>query len=713
MGKPFINDALVGNGRLLAAFSSEGTLLRCWWPNVDYGQHIRDFRVGIAWDDEGGVEWLDDSAGSAEYVEDSNVLRVTCEVALGTVTRTMFVAQEEDVLVQRVEFVPHKESMSGGAQSHAQPPYLVLAANLHMYEQENYQATRFEAAEGAAVHYFRDAYASIGFLEGRPDKYRVAKLPVDVNIAALDGMSPGLGDESALAKRFLPMNSGNSQGANDSDTNGPSFAMTVCMSFASTLSESLAGLGKARITTYARMLATSVQHAAQILHQALAWPDGLSHALDESSSTGPMDEHDVIGSKAVSVYKRSLLAFSLLQGPGGGMVAAPEFDEAFSRCGGYAFCWGRDAAFIVTAMDATHLHSQANRFYEWALSVQEPDGLWEHRHYLDGKLAPAWGIQLDETASLVWGMANRLAEGKLKLDLESAFPALVRAAKRLIGLIDRSTNLLSPSMDLWEERMGEHVYSAAAGSAALRDFGRLLRDEGFSKQIVERSLMEESSVAALAVECEEAAETLARGVQSAVSPDHGGFLRARLLSVSPADYVRLKESGRPVSERRDEYGYARHAVLEDSVIDVSLLGLAVPFGVVPPEDPVMKRTALLIEERLTREIGGIGRYEGDPYIGGNPWLLATLWLGLYKLRLGDVAGALGHVRWAVQHATPLGFLPEQVNRITGETAWVNPLAWSHAMFALFAEEWATVTGAESQPGAVGASDAIDKAGAAS
>ena len=38
--------------------------------------------------------------------------------------------------------------------------------------------------------------------------------------------------------------------------------------------------------------------------------------------------------------------------------------------------------------------------------------------------------------------------------------------------------------------------------------------------------------------------------------------------------------------------------------------------------------------------------------------------------------------WATKNATNLGFLPEQVDKFTGEPAWVMQLAWSHAMFII-------------------------------
>jgi glucoamylase len=75
------------------------------------------------------------------------------------------------------------------------------------------------------------------------------------------------------------------------------------------------------------------------------------------------------------------------------------------------------------------------------------------------------------------------------------------------------------------------------------------------------------------------------------------------------------------------------------------------------------------------------RYEGDTYAGGNPWVLAALWLGLYRRQLGDAAGHRRAVEYARRVATPLGLLPEQVTD-EGQPAWVVPLAWSHAMLVL-------------------------------
>jgi GH15 family glucan-1,4-alpha-glucosidase len=81
-------------------------------------------------------------------------------------------------------------------------------------------------------------------------------------------------------------------------------------------------------------------------------------------------------------------------------------------------------------------------------------------------------------------------------------------------------------------------------------------------------------------------------------------------------------------------------------------------------------------------VGGIHRYEGDSYAGGNPWVLATLWMSIFHSLLGNREKALEYLGWTEANSSPAGLLPEQVNRHHGGPAWVLPLNWSHAMYIL-------------------------------
>jgi GH15 family glucan-1,4-alpha-glucosidase len=117
--------------------------------------------------------------------------------------------------------------------------------------------------------------------------------------------------------------------------------------------------------------------------------------------------------------------------------------------------------------------------------------------------------------------------------------------------------------------------------------------------------------------------------------------------------------------------------------DASLLGLAWPFGVIGANSPRMHKLVEVLRNRLLLSDGGIRRYEGDTYAGGNAWILTTLWLGLWSRQTGDDDDYLRALNYAIERQTAVGLLPEQSGP-DGAPSWVVPLTWSHAMLVLAA-----------------------------
>jgi GH15 family glucan-1,4-alpha-glucosidase len=136
-------------------------------------------------------------------------------------------------------------------------------------------------------------------------------------------------------------------------------------------------------------------------------------------------------------------------------------------------------------------------------------------------------------------------------------------------------------------------------------------------------------------------------------------------------------------------------------VDASLLGLAVPYGVVSPDDPIMIRSVEYIESTILQD-GGVHRYAEDSYFGGGAWILLTAWLGWYYSELAakrpDLASDLQPkiqtcMNWIETQAEGDHYLPEQVpenlNHPPYLTTWVerwgdiaSPLLWSHANYIL-------------------------------
>ena len=112
----------------------------------------------------------------------------------------------------------------------------------------------------------------------------------------------------------------------------------------------------------------------------------------------------------------------------------------------------------------------STNFYRWTLMAQDKDGSWQQRHYHDGMLAPSWGLQIDGGASILWGMHEHykvLSEDAQKAFAMEVWPALEAGAEFLVRTINKESGLPTASMDLWEERKGEHTYSSAAVYAGL------------------------------------------------------------------------------------------------------------------------------------------------------------------------------------------------------------------------------------------------------
>ena len=112
----------------------------------------------------------------------------------------------------------------------------------------------------------------------------------------------------------------------------------------------------------------------------------------------------------------------------GGISAAMEIDEYKTKCGRYGFCWPRDAVFICRAMDVLGMKDEVAKFYNvFCKNTQEKNGMWEQRFYLDGRLAPSWGYQIDETASVISGVLDHYLKTKDREFLKETFKMCEKA----------------------------------------------------------------------------------------------------------------------------------------------------------------------------------------------------------------------------------------------------------------------------------------------
>ena len=344
---------------------------------------------------------------------------------------------------------------------------------------------------------------------------------------------------------------------------------------------------------------------------------------------------------AVDRILRSLEIIRSSQAASGAYLASPNFPT-------YRYCWFRDGSFIAYAMDLYGEYESSRRFHTWAASMvnareiavlravhaglsgsaPNAEDILHTRYAVDGtESGEEWSNhQLDGLGTWVWAL-----EQHQRLSGEALAPDHLHAA----GLVaDYLVALWSqPCFDCWEEFSDQvHPYTLAAIYAGLLAESRLnRRDHAIVLQDIRHTL-------------------LSQGVYQ------GAFVK----------------------------------FLGSRAVDASLLGLSVPYGVVPPTDERMYHTVARIETELRLAGGGVHRYQADTYYGGGEWLLLTAWLGWYYAELGEMPAAQRLLQWVESCADPQGNLPEQVpvhlNDPSYYPHWVahwgeiaTPLIWSHAM----------------------------------
>lgn len=646
--KPYINSMIAGNSRLLGCIDQRGELVRLFWPDIDYAQHIDRMNVGVIcpelWQ---GASWLDSEEWQTKqyYIPDTNIA-----VTEFTRADSGIVVRQSDFALPDSDVFSRSYEVENTGGSRLTVSFAVFSSAIS--STPNSASVLFDTKLSALIHYKHGYYYSVS------SSAKVLQYQLGIGSKENAGCGQlcgndtiGMMKEGALIWESTVLESGAVM----------QFGFRLCF---------------ARDLRSLKSLILEHEHndmKIELQRTEIFWHNYLAGLRQVNTGNAGID----------ALYRRSLLVFALMTNKKtGAILAAPEVDEEFTRCGRYAYCWGRDAAFVADALDKCGLSEDVEHFYRWAAIVQDEDGGWQQRFYTDGNLAPSWGLQVDEGGSIIRGILKHYeTTGNIQF-LRDLWPTVKRGIGFLLSFVDAETGLPWLSFDLWEERLGEHAYSSAAVCAGIEAgaaIAEILADKGAAK--TSAIGMTPTELASAAEVWKKAAAGLRKSIESNFwHPQWNRFVRS----------IRVKLNGwgeehtdAKVWLKTNDRSICRDYSLLDGAVDISLLGLCVPFGIYHAEDPRMVSTAQIVEKQLgIHQAGGLMRYEYDGYIGGNPWVLATLWAALYHIDKKSYKKALDYLNWAVNSATEQGLLPEQVDKNTGEPAWVVPLTWSHAMFIL-------------------------------
>ena len=622
----YFNDGIVGNSKMTASFTKTGELIRLFYGSSDYKQFIDTFHVGIKINDSATIYLHNDinNLYKQEYVKNTNILQTEIINTYFNVRvlQTDFISIKENILVKNYK-------ITNNSKVDFNINFLVYSKVLSNLNNDSSGLVK----EDCLIQYNHDFSVCIFSKEKLLSKQ-------------INGISNNFMDGVIGGKDYIGM-SKDSGISYDLKTVKPGETITFNLYIDINDNKEICLLNE---------LDNEIDRIRKIDMKKMQ--DDL-----EKYWTKYVKEHDKLSinkkelsEKVKKVYNRSILLFPLLtNNEVGGISAGIEADEEKTKCGRYSYCWTRDAVFITKAFDIVGMKDEAEKFYkEFCKKTQSKNGMWEQRFYTDGRLAPCWGYQIDETASVVFGVYEHFKRFKDKMFLKDTLKMCENAIVFLEKYVDdilNETFKFQKSYDLWEEHEGISLYSMASIFAA---FSSMLKIYEEVKDMFENNRLK--------------VEAINKQIK---------ILEVRLIDIKDYCLRTFYDDNKKT--------YVRN--IEDRKIDISLVGTVTPFNMFTPKEKNVQNTIERINMTLRTYTGGYIRYENDTYMGGyNPWPIATLWMASYYIEIGEYKKALENFNFVTNSASDVGLLGEQVNNDSMKPAWVIGLTWSHAMYLIVLEK---------------------------
>lgn len=618
----YFNDAIIGNNKIRVGLTKKGELIRLFYPNIDFKQFVNEFSVGVKVNDSNLIHLENDINNIYEqyYSEGTNVLNTE-------ITNTYFklgIIQTDCAPIEIDNLVIRKYRLIN---ENTIPLEVKLVVKSELLTNENNDVASRIIDKGL-IQYTHDYNFAIFSNK-------------DIMSHKLHGIDDVIDSAVLEDKDYIGMTN-NSGIIYNLGVIEPHKEIEIPLYiYINDNSE------KYKLSDIDKDINNIIKRDfnQEILKTKRYWKKYLKNHTNIEFKENNYEQ------SIKKIYDRTILLYPLLgNSDTGGIAAAMEIDEGKTACGRYAYSWPRDAVFITSALDLLNMNKETEKFYKsFCKNTQSRNGMWEQRFYTDGRLAPSWGYQIDETSSVIYGVYSHYLKTKDYKFLKDNFKMLEKATKYLEKYIDKIINFEKPekiSYDLWEMYEGVSFYSLAS---ILASFDAMIKINDLILQEFANNRLKQNEI-----------------------KDQNQILQ---------DKIRKLREFISKNFYDEENKYFRRN-LEDSKIDISVLGAVVPYNVFSSKEKKIQNTVERINMTLRTYTGGYLRFEEDHYTGDRPWVIATLWIALYYLEIGKTKEAKECFDFVIKTQNLHGFLAEQVDNQKMESAWVIGLGWSHAMFIL-------------------------------
>ena len=640
MTNKYYNDAIIGNKKIIASYTEKGELQRLCYPEVDGRQFIDYFQTGVKINDSNLIYLHQDinNKYSQEYIENTNILKTNIENTYFNfnIEQIDFALVDKNIIVKKYIF---KNNNSVDLDTKFIINSKILSNDLERFGSR--------IVDKGIIQYNHN-YAMAIFSNKNLYGHKLNDVQSTLQSAVImDKDYIGMSNEIAISYDIGVIHPGEQQELN----------IFILVNENHDIEEKIQKCVKLNTDN----------EFENVKNYWNLYVENHSKIKIESNKSD-------FYKKLLEIYNRTILLFPLLiNDETGGIVAALELDENRTKSGCYAYCWPRDSIFITRAFDLLKMEEETEKFYNvFCKKTQSNNGMWEQRFYTDGTLAPCWGYQIDETASVIYGVYDHYKHTKDNKFLEENLRMCEKATEFLFAYTENLLNIDEEdlvkkelqekykkyfeitkhvSYDLWEMNEGVHLYSLSSIISGLECMKKIYETID-NKQENLRLKQEKRNKIAL---------KLNKYIQ--------------LLK----DYIEdnLIDKNTKTLKRN----------LKDNNMDISVIGAVYPFNVFNPNEKVIKNTVDKINMTLRTHTSGYLRFEYDNYMGGNnPWIITTLWMALYYIKINDLDNAKNCFSFVVNTSLKHGFLAEQVNNEDKNFKWVIGLGWSHAMFIIVLNE---------------------------
>ena len=625
----YLNEAIIGNKNVLATYTHKGELQRLYYPGRSMRQYISYSHLGVKINDSGIIYLHNDINNNYKQYYDVNTNILNTEITNTyfelKILQTDFVPIKENVLVRRFTFI-NENTIELDTKFLIHQELLSAANNL----------VGCKLIDNGMIQYAHDFMVSTFSKDQKVLSHQINGTINNIQSGEIwDKDYIGMSKDSAISYDLGIIKPGEKKQLD---------ILVVLQTQPEKQSDLEDEIERIR----------KIDLNAEYTKTKSYWRKYLkSH--DGINLKEPKNAYE---EKIMDIYYRSILLFPLLTNQEtGGIIASAEIDEDFTKCGRYAYTWPRDGVFITKAMDILNMKAEVDKFYKvFCKQTQSKNGMWEQRFFSDTRLAPCWGYQIDETASVIYGVYSHFEYTKDEKFLKDMLPMCEKATdflKRYVKDILDETHKYHVSYDIWEMCEGIHMYSFSAIYGAFDAMLNIYKKLGKNVSGFENNRLKEEKIEKSKLEIEKLQVEIKKYINSTM-------------------YDEEKKS------------YVRNS--EDKKMDISLVGSVVPFKVFTPKEKKILNTIERINMSLRTYTGGFQRFEQDHYMNGNPWPIANMWMTLYYLEKGEKTKAKETFDFVVKTASKLSFLGEQVDNNTLKANWVIALGWSHAMFILVLEK---------------------------